>query len=206
LLTVALGVGLLWAGNGPVPAAIALATVGVYVLAYTPLKPVTSVSTLVGAVPGALPPLIGWTAATEQLGWNSLADPGAWTLFLIMFVWQIPHFLAIAWMYRDDYARAGYRMLPMGDDGARWTSVSMLAWTLLLLPVSLAPIVLMQAGPAAGYALVAIATGLGFLWLVVRLVRQRTRELARTVFFASIIHLPVLLVVLVADTMIPVLW
>ncbi|MFM9994810.1 MAG: protoheme IX farnesyltransferase [Phycisphaerales bacterium] len=216
------GVGVLWIASGVVAAAIALTTIATYLLLYTPLKPVTSLATLVGAVPGALPPLIGWAAADAltQAGargnggggwwgggnWSTLADPGAWTLFLIMFVWQIPHFLAIAWMYRDDYTRGGYRVLPAGDATGSWTSAAILAWTLLLVPVTLAPGVLMQAGPGPGYFVVALATGLAFLALALRLCRTRTREAARATFLASIIHLPVLLLVLVADTAATALW
>ncbi len=200
------GVGLLWAASGVVAASISLGTIAVYLLLYTPLKPVTSLATLVGAVPGALPPLIGWAAANEPSGWSSLADPGAWALFLIMFVWQIPHFLAIAWMYREDYAQGGYRVLPMGDTTGNWTAASILAWTVVLVPVTLAPVALMEVGPGPGYFVTALGTGLAFLYLALRLARWRTRELARATFIASIIHLPLLLVVLVADTMIAAIW
>ncbi len=205
-LLCAAGVGLLWAASGVVAASVSLATIAVYLLLYTPLKPVTSLATLVGAVPGALPPLIGWAAADRSAGWSALADPGAWALFLIMFVWQIPHFLAIAWMYRDDYERGGYRMLPMGDTTGRWTAASILVWAVLLVLVTLSPGLLMEVGPGPGYFVAALGTGAGFLYLAVRLARLRSRESARATFLGSIVHLPVLLVVLVVDTMVGVVW
>ena len=195
-----LGVAVLWAGVGAVPAMVSLTTILWYLLLYTPSKPLTPLSTLIGAVPGALPPLIGWTAARQDLGMAALAEPGGWSLFLLMFVWQIPHFLAIAWMYRDDYAAGGYRVLPSVDpDGSR-TSATILAWAALLIPITLSPVVLMGwAGPGPAYAVVAVVTGGVFFWLAARLARRRTRAAARAAFIASIIHLPVVLVVLVAD-------
>lgn len=206
LLMGACGAGVLWWGSGAVAATVALATIGVYLLAYTPLKPVTPLATLVGAVPGALPPLIGWASADAGAGWRSLATPGAWALFLILFVWQIPHFLAIAWMYREDYARGGYRVLPTGPGSESWASAVILAWSALLVPVTLAPGALMDRGPGPGYFVAALASGLGFLLLSARLCRVRTREAARAAFVGSIVHLPLLLVVLVADAAISALW
>jgi protoheme IX farnesyltransferase len=199
-----LGVGVLWVASGVVPAMVSLATILIYLLLYTPSKVVTPLSTLIGAVPGALPPIIGWTAARGDAG--SLLDPGAWSLFLIMFVWQVPHFLAIAWMYRDDYAAGGYKVLPCVDpDGSR-TAAAILAWSALLMPITLAPLVLLRYGPGPGYAAVALVTGGGCFWLAGRLARSRTREHARAAFFASIVHLPLILLVLVADSAIAALW
>jgi protoheme IX farnesyltransferase len=202
------GVLTLWAASGPVPALVALATITMYLGLYTPLKPWTPLATIVGAVPGALPPVIGWTAAALGEGSASLAEPAAWALFLIMFVWQVPHFLAIAWLYREDYALGGYRVLPVDDPRGVRTAAAILAWTILLVPVTAAPVVLMpaNAGPGQGYVTVAIATSLGFLWLALRLARSRTRNDAKATFIASIIHLPVLLVVLVADSAAAVIW
>ncbi len=202
------GVAVLWLLCGAVAALVSAATIVIYLAVYTPLKPLTPLSTLVGAVPGALPPLIGWAAANPEAGIGVLADPGAWALFLIMFVWQIPHFLAIAWMYRDDYRLGGYRVLPINDEDGSYTAATILAWAVLLLPVTLAPVALLPeaTGPGPGYIAVAAGTGLIFLALCIRLARSRTRENARVVFFASIIHLPVLLVVLVVDSLIAALW
>ena len=200
------GVAVLWAMAGAGPAALSLATIVIYLLIYTPLKPVTPLSTLVGAVPGALPPLIGWTAASAEPGLGSLWGPGAaggWVLFLIMFVWQIPHFLAIAWMYREDYARGGYRVLPVLDTDGGSTAVTILAWAALLIPVTAAPAVIGGAGAggraSSAYLFAALVMGAVFLALSLRLAQSRARPEARTVFIASVVHLPVLLVALVAD-------
>lgn len=197
----AAGVGVLWAWCGVVPAAIALITIVSYLLVYTPLKPVTPWSTPVGAVPGALPPLIGWSAAASLLGTQpaleSLLHPIAILLFAIMFVWQVPHTLAIAWMYKDDYAKGGHRLLPVIDgDGAR-TARWMAAWSLLLVPVSIAPAFWMDRGPAWAFGVVAALMGVGYVMLAFRVIRTRQRADARRVFFASIMHLPLLLVLLV---------
>lgn len=190
------GVGLLWALCGVVPAVVALATILIYVLVYTPLKTVTSYATLIGAIPGALPPLIGYTAgASDPLA--SLSTAGAWALFAIMFIWQIPHFLAIAWMYKDDYAAGGYRVLPVVEPTGRKTARSILLWSLALIPVSLWPIALMRPIPAGVYGVLAGAMGIGFLLLAVKLAGSLARADARRTFIASIIHLPLLLVLMV---------
>lgn len=185
-----------------IPAGVALACVLVYVLAYTPLKPVTASSTLIGAIPGALPPLIGWTAASSAAGLTALIEPGGLILFLIMFVWQLPHFWAIAWMYRDDYAAGGYRMLPLRDPTGWRTSTAVLLTSALLLPLTLAPVWAIPDLLGPVYLGVALLTGVGFLALSVRLTITRTTEAARTVFIASIIHLPVLLVAMVGDALV----
>src|ERR1043165_9021747 len=173
------GVLTLWAACGPTAAMVSLATILLYILAYTPLKPVTPLATIVGAVPGALPPVIGWAAARADLGYLSLADRGPWILFAIMFVWQVPHFLAIAWMYRDDYAAGGYRVLPVVDPSGRRTARSIVAWSVLLIPVSIAPALLMAPAPASLYAVIAGLLGVGFFLLTLRLVRTRERTDAR---------------------------
>lgn len=201
----AAGVALLLATCGPAAACVSLATILIYLLAYTPLKPVTALNTLVGAVPGALPPLIGWTAvptATGETDPRLLAELGGWSLFLIMLVWQIPHFLAIAWMYRDDYAKGGYRMMPLLDPDGRATSTTILVWAGALVPVSVAPAALMDGRLSPVFMLVAALTGLGFFWLCVKLFRERTRPRARTVFLASIAHLPLLLIAMVVDAVV----
>src|SRR5262249_46313250 len=125
----------------PLAVLVAAGTFAGYVFVYTPLKRKTSLNTLVGAVPGALPPVIGWTAMGGPLG------PEAATLFLILFVWQVPHFLAIAWIHREDYGRAGLRMLPVVDRGGGMTGRQIVTYCLALIPVSLAPVWLHQAGP-----------------------------------------------------------
>jgi heme o synthase len=190
------GIVLLWALCGLAPAMVSLATVLVYLLLYTPLKPVTPQATLIGAVPGALPPLIGYSAAAGSAA--SLLEPGALSLFAIMFIWQIPHFLAIAWMYRDDYAKGGYRVLPVVDrDGGR-TARAMLLWAGLLIPAALAPAWTMKPVAAAVYGVLAVAMGLAYFWLTLRVARTRERADARRAFIASVIHLPLLLVLIVA--------
>lgn len=196
------GVALLLALCGPVPALVSLACILVYVLAYTPLKPVSPVATFVGAIPGALPPLIGWSAASAAPGFASLLEPGGLSLFAIMFIWQIPHFLAIAWMYQDDYAKGGFRVLPVLPNGGPRTARTVAFWTLLLVPATLAPAWFMPDRLGWAYITIAGVSGLAFAWLAGRLVLNRTRPAARRVFFASIIHLPLLLVAMVGEALI----
>ncbi|MBY0262335.1 MAG: heme o synthase [Phycisphaerales bacterium] len=188
---------------GPAPALVSLATIVTYVLVYTPMKPLTRWNTLVGAVPGALPPVIGWAAAASgnhlSLGLESLLTPAAWALFILMFVWQIPHFMAIAWMYREDYARGGYRMLPLNDPTGRLTFATILVWSIALVPATIAPVMLLE-GRLGIISLVAAAlSGAAFVGLCFRLYRTHERAHARAVFLASIMHLPLLLMVMVAD-------
>lgn len=194
-----LGVAVLWATVGWVPAALSLACLLVYVLIYTPMKPLTPWATFVGTIPGALPPLIGWTAASQVGGLASLREPGGWSLFLLMTIWQIPHFLAIAWMYRDDYAKAGYRVLPVLERGEERTIFTIAAWSVLLMPATVVPGLLLTT-LGWPYIAVAILTGLAFLVLVARLLIRRGRAEARAVFLGSVIHLPLLLVAMVATT------
>jgi heme o synthase len=191
------GLGVLGLMCGIAPMAVSAATILTYLLCYTPLKPITPLATLVGAVPGALPPMIGWSAAMPQAGFESLLLPGAWALFLIMFIWQIPHFLAIAWMYKDDYAAGGYKVLPVVDPSGRRTARAILVWSVALVAITLTPAWLMNPAPAAVYAAVAGLMGVGFLMLTLRVVRTRERADAKRAFVASVIHLPLLLVVLV---------
>ena len=195
------GLVVLLVSGGPVPAIISAVTIFSYLLIYTPSKPRTSVSTIIGAVPGALPPLIGWAAASKVVGIDALADPAGWSLFLIMFVWQIPHFLSIAWMYRDDYAAGGHCVLPVVDLTGRSTFAAMLVWTICLIPVSLAPAVFLSDWLGGVYAAVALLLGLIFLGFIVRFIIVRTREAARAAFIWSVIHLPILLLVMVAEAM-----
>ena len=178
------------------PAAVVAAAVTLvsYVAIYTPLKTVTVWNTLVGAVPGALPPVIGWCAAR---GWEDAA--GATGLFLILFLWQVPHFLAIAWMYRADYARGGLRMLPITDPSGGRTAWTMALTCVVLIPASLLPVVLGGAG--AVYAAAAVGFGLLFLRPAVRFGRTRTDRQARLVLRASLLYLPGVLGVLLLDAL-----
>src|SRR5262249_49401008 len=154
------GTGVLLLGAGPLAAAIALATWVLYLGVYTPLKPWTTLNTAIGAVPGALPPLIGWGAATGRLGAE------AWALFLIVFLWQFPHFLAIAWIHREDYRRAGFRMLPAHDTRGRMTGCQAVSYALALVPAGLLPAIVGLAGPL--YFAGALLLGLFYLGAAAR--------------------------------------
>jgi protoheme IX farnesyltransferase len=178
-------------GVNALTAWIGLATVGSYLLLYTPMKQRTWLSTTVGAFPGAMPPLIGFAAARGSL------TVEAWILFAIIFLWQFPHFYAIAWMYKDDYARAGIRMLPVVEPDGVSTSRHILAFALLLLPVSLLPGFLNMTGH--WYLAAALVLGAFFLRAAVRVARDRTLPNARLVLRASVIYLPLLYVALVLD-------
>jgi protoheme IX farnesyltransferase len=178
-------------GTSTLAAAVALLTWSTYLFAYTPLKTRTSLSTVVGAFPGALPPVIGWAAARGQL------EPGAVVLFAILFLWQIPHFLAIAWIYREDYARGGLPMLPVLDPAGVVTGRQAVANSLALLVVSVVPTI---AGLAGGtYLAGAILLGLGFTGVAVWAAVQRTSAAARRLFLASVAYLPVLCTLLLVD-------
>lgn len=193
-----LGPGVMLATGHAVAAGITLVTVVLYVAVYTPMKAVSPKSTAVGAVPGALPILIGWACASP----TSLADLGAWpawSLFAVLFAWQMPHFLAIAVMYRDQYARAGYRTLLQTAKRDEAVFVTMVAWTLAMIAASAAPLVAMPGLFGVGYGLVAGALGVWLVVLVMRLGRSLAAGGARTLFFASIVYLPVLFLALVAD-------
>lgn len=185
--------GLLWLAFGAnlLTAVLGAVTLISYLFIYTPLKRKTTLNTAIGAIPGALPPLMGWTAARGDLSIEG------WALFAILFFWQLPHFLAIAWMYREDYAKGGFVMLPLVDrDGAR-TGRSAVSHTLGLLPVSLSPFVFQVSG--ALYLFGALLLGLVFLWCALRFARQMDRLSARRLFFASILYLPLLLGLMVFD-------
>jgi protoheme IX farnesyltransferase len=178
----------------------------VYLAMYTPLKPRTTLATLVGAIPGALPPLIGWAAARGETPLASLAEWGGWALFALMFVWQIPHFLAIAWMYRDDYARGGYKVLPVVEDGERRTAATIVRWTLLLVPATVAPAWLLPIQLGWVYTVLAGVMAGIFCTLAYQLVKGRTRAQAKVVFFFSIAHLPLLMGAMVVETLIRAIW
>ncbi|HEV2693447.1 MAG TPA: heme o synthase [Verrucomicrobiae bacterium] len=162
-----------------------------YLFIYTPLKRVTWTNTLVGAIPGALPPLMGWTAARNELGGEG------WALFAILAFWQLPHFFAIAWMYREDYAKGGFVMLPNIDpDGSR-TAQQSIGNTIALILASLFPFVMGMSGRV--YLVAALVLGAGFLFCAIQFSRQMTLPRARLLFFASIIYLPLLLVAMVSN-------
>ncbi len=195
------GCGILWLMNGPAPALISLACIVSYIAMYTPMKTRTSLSTFMGAIPGALPPLIGWTAGGVE-GWQSLRDPGGLSLFILMFVWQIPHFLAIAWMYRDDYAKGGYVVLPVIDPAGGWTSATIGLWSAALIPATLLPAIVMPDRLGVPYLSLAAVSGVAFFLLGVRVIRTRGRREARHLFFGSIIHLPLILVAMTCETLV----
>lgn len=172
-------------------AALGAITLISYVWIYTPLKRVTTLNTAIGAIPGAIPPLMGWTAARDDI------SGGGWALFAILFFWQLPHFLAIAWIYREDYARGGFAMLPVFDPEGHRTSSQALSHTLGLLPVSLSPFIFKLAGPI--YLAAALILGAIFAIAAFRFARELTVSRARGLFFVSIIYLPLLLTALVLD-------
>ena len=178
--------GVAWLGLGTnwLVAGLSAATIGSYLFLYTPLKRRTHLSTLVGAVPGALPPVIGWAAASGRL------EPGAFILFAIVFLWQIPHFLAIAWLYREDYERGGFPMLPVIDREGRITGRQAVLHSVALVVVSLAPV-------AAGlgdalYLVGALVLGIALTLAALQLSRARDVAAARTLFVASVLYLPAL--------------
>ncbi len=162
-----------------------------YTLIYTPLKRVTTINTAVGAVPGALPPVLGWTAAGGGL------DLGAFALFATLFLWQFPHFMAIAWLYRDDYRRAGLKMIPAVDSRRKVTGYVAVGYALALLPVSLLP---GQLGMASDiYTVTALLCGVAYLWAAVSFCRNESIPTARRLLFVSLIYLPAVLLVMVAE-------
>jgi len=170
---------------------LTLMTLVSYNVVYTPMKRRSQLATLVGAVPGALPPMIGWVAGRGQL------TVEAWALFAIVFVWQIPHFMAIAWLYRDDFRRAGFPLLSVVQPDGSSTARQAVMFSLVLIPVSLAPYFLHMTGPA--YAVGAAAGGVGLLWLAISFARQRLDDRARLLFLGSITYLPMLWGMLIVD-------
>jgi heme o synthase len=180
-------VGLGWlavTGRHPLTLAVAAFTLLSYVLIYTPLKRRTTLNTLIGAVPGALPPVIGWTSVT------GMVEPPVSVLFLVLFLWQVPHFLAIAWMYKGDYARAGMRMLPVVDPDGAMTARQMLLYCAALVLVSLVPVMQLNAGWVYGAG--AAALGLLFLYTAAKFAGAPSRDRARRVLHVSLVYLPAL--------------
>lgn len=175
----------------PLSAAVSLFTTATYVLLYTPLKTRTSLSTIVGALPGALPAIIGWAAAT-----NTLSIEG-WVLFGIVFMWQMPHFLAIAWMYRDEYARAGMPLLPVIEPDGRSTGRQAVIYTAALIPLSMLPTGVGLASP--WYMVGALTLGAILMVMSLEFSAKRNLDTARRLFFGSILYLPILWALLVFD-------
>ncbi len=177
-------------GANPVAAAIALVTLVSYIAVYTPLKLRTSLATLLGAVPGALPAVIGWAASTGSLSLE------AWVLFAIVFLWQVPHFLAIAWIYRTDYQRAGFPMLPVLEPDGQSTGRQATTYALSLVPVSLLPGIVGLTGPL--YLAGALVLGVALVVVSLKFAHDRTSARARWLFFASILYLPLLWSLMIA--------
>jgi protoheme IX farnesyltransferase len=175
----------------PLSAVLGMTVIAGYLFAYTPLKTRTTLSTAVGAFPGAVPPLIGWAAARGSIGIE------AWVLFAILFLWQFPHFLAIAWMYREDYGRANILMLPVVEPDGRVTAQQIVIYTILLIPVSLLPTALGISGKIYLYG--AIILGLLFLYSSVRAALSKSRQEARRLLLASVIYLPLLFILMVIN-------
>jgi protoheme IX farnesyltransferase len=180
-----------WGAN-PLAGALGLFTLLSYLFVYTPLKQRSPHSTTIGAIPGAMPPLIGYAAASGTLTWE------AWILYAILFLWQFPHFYAIAWMYREDYARAGIRMLPVVEPDGESTARRIVLFSLALVPISLLPKFTAMAGNL--YLFGALALGLVFLCAGMRAVSERTIPRARQVLLASVVYLPLLYGLLVLDS------
>lgn len=175
----------------PLTATLGLTVIVGYVLLYTPLKTRTTASTAIGAIPGAMPPLMGWTAAANDI------TLGAWALFTLLFLWQFPHFLAIAWMYREDYAKAGIKMLPVVEPSGRITARQIVLFAIMLLPVSLAPFFL----GFAGWFFLAGASILGVWFLIesIKTARAKTVEKARRLLLVSVLYLPLVFALAVID-------
>jgi protoheme IX farnesyltransferase len=170
---------------------LALATMGAYLLVYTPLKRKTPLCTLIGALPGAAPPLIGWAGATGTL------SAEAWILYLMVFLWQFPHFMAIAWMYREDYLRAGYRVLPRDKPVVPFVLCQVMIPLLALVPLSVTPVFFGRAGLV--YLTLALVLGAGFIYRADQLAVHQSNATARQLLTASIVYLPLIFIVLVLD-------
>lgn len=160
-----------------------------YVFLYTPLKTVTTISTAIGAIPGAMPPLMGWTAASGEISLSS------WFLFATLFLWQFPHFLAIAWMYRDQYKKAGIRMLPVIEEDGKYTARQIVVFAVMLLPVSIAPFFFGISGII--FLIGASILGLWFLFVSIQTARAKSVVMARKLMFVSVLYLPIFFLLMV---------
>ena len=181
----------LWLGANLLCGLLGFFTLTLYLFVYTPLKQRSPHSTTVGSIPGAMPPLIGFAAASGTLTWD------AWILFAILLLWQFPHFYAIAWMYKEDYARAGIRMLPVVEPDGTSTARRILLYSAALIPISLMPKFFDMAGNVYLYG--ALALGMAFLYYGLRIRTERTRQQARRVLLASVIYLPALFSLMLID-------
>jgi heme o synthase len=170
-------------------ALLALATLLTYILWYTPMKRRSPAATMVGAIPGALPPLIGWAASSGRVGVGGLA------LFAIVFLWQIPHFMAIAWLYREDYGRAGFPMLPVIDPKGERAGLQAVIYAVMLVPASIVPALVGLSG--LPYLIFAVVAGVVLLWLSIRFARTRSDASARALFLGSITYLPLLWIAMI---------
>jgi len=189
--SVVLGLAVLAAFANSLAMLLTAASVIIYVVCYTPLKRLTTLNTFVGAVTGALPPMIGWVTARGAI------DDGAWALFAILFVWQIPHFLALAWIYRSDYGRAGFKMLSVADVHGYVTTRQVFLFAMMMIPVSLVPSLNGITGVPYFYG--ALVLGIGFLATAIRLLVTRSDTDAKRVFVASLIYLPSLFGLMLID-------
>lgn len=173
----------------PLTAALGLIVIVGYVLLYTPLKTKTSASTAIGAIPGAMPPLMGWTSSANEI------TLGAWVLFALLFLWQFPHFLAIAWMYKEQYRKAGILMLPVVEKEGTITAIQIVTFTIMLLPISIAPFFIGVAGSV--YLVGASILGLWFLFYSIQTARAKSVEQARKLLLVSVLYLPVIFALMV---------
>jgi protoheme IX farnesyltransferase len=188
-----LGLGILTYYFNPLAAALSLISLILYGFIYTPLKTISPICVAVGAIPGGMPPLIGYVAATGILG------PEAWVLFGIQFMWQFPHFWAIAWVLDDDYKAAGFKMLPSPGQKDLRTAFQIMTYTLLLIPLSLLPLQFNMAGKTS--ALIAVLCGVLFLMQTLYLMRTCTKKAAMRIMFGSFLYLPIVQIALVLDKM-----
>ena len=175
----------------PLTAVLGLVVIVGYVLLYTPLKTKTSASTAIGAIPGAMPPLMGWTASANEI------TLGAWVLFALLFLWQFPHFLAIAWMYKEQYRKAGILMLPVVEKDGKLTAIQIVTFTLMMLPISIAPFFIGVAGYV--YLVGASVLGIWFLITSIKTAREKSVEQARKLLLVSVLYLPVIFALMVFD-------
>lgn len=186
-----IGIAYLWVLSGALASILSFVTLTSYLFAYTPLKRITPHSLLIGAVPGAIPPMIGWAAVRGSL------DAGAWVLFAILFLWQLPHFLAIGWMYKDDYARAGFHVVSVDDEEGRTSGLQAMVYTVALLLISVIPSMLGMSGMA--YLAGALVTGIAFVASSVAFANARNMRTAKYLFFISILYLPLIMSLLVIN-------
>ena len=191
IIALVIGLGILGYFFNWLSAIVALVSWFIYAYMYTPLKKVSSVSVLVGAVPGALPCLIGWAAGQDELSF------GGWVLFTIQFFWQFPHFWAIAWIAHKDYSNAGFKLLPSVEGPSKYSAIQSVIYSLVLIPVGALPYLSGMSGIVSFW--IVLAANLGMVWQSVRLFREMEKKAARRVMFSSYIYLPVVLLALLAD-------